>query len=127
MDENSGDIDWGQLPKDQRIDLTKDLFKAVSGVADLNRITISELIDQAFAGLPAVGTDYQSNFRRGNISAAKAKMMHRWLEENYFDLAQEFAPVGIPQKQNPQSQHLTPCAHHGTTGFDGFSQVMSVT
>ncbi|ABG31462.1 hypothetical protein CEP88_19000 [Roseobacter denitrificans] len=92
MDKNSGDIDWDQLPKDQRIDLTKNLFKAVSGVADLNSITIAELIDQAFLGLPKVGTDYDSNFRRGNVSAAKAMLMHRWLEENHFELAKTFAP-----------------------------------
>jgi predicted DNA-binding ribbon-helix-helix protein len=79
MDKNSGDIDWVQLPKEERIRLTKDLYKAVSGVADLKGVTIVRLIDEVFKGLPAVGTDYESNFRRGNISAAKALLMHRWL------------------------------------------------
>jgi len=91
MDENSGDIDWLRLSKAERVPLTKDLYHAVSGVADANDVTILELIDKAFIGLPAVGTDYASNFRRGNISAAKALLMHRWLEENHFDLAQKFA------------------------------------
>jgi hypothetical protein len=92
MDKNTGDIDWMQLPKEERVLLTKDLYKAVSGVADLNGVTIVRLIDEAFKGLPAVGTDYESNFRRGNISAAKALLMHRWLEDNHFDLAKRFAP-----------------------------------
>lgn len=114
MDKNSGDIDWDHLPKDQRIDLTKDLFKAVSGVADLNSITIAELIDQAFKGLPKVGTDYDSNFRRGNISAAKTMPMHRWLEENHFDLAQKFAPDLF--HTNPKSAWDCFIDEHAMTG-----------
>lgn len=92
MDENSGDIDWLRLSKLKRVPLTKDLYLAVSGVADAIDVTILELIDTAFAGLPAVGTDYASNFRRGNVSAAKAMLMHRWLEENHLELAKTFAP-----------------------------------
>ena len=88
----SEDIDWQKLSKEDRVHLTKKLFKAVSSVADATGVTILELIDRAFVGLPAVGTDYASNFRRGNISAAKALLMHRWLEENHFDLAKTFAP-----------------------------------
>jgi hypothetical protein len=88
----SEDIDWQKLSKEDRAHLTKKLFKAVSSVADATGVTILELIDRAFVGLPAVGTDYASNFRRGNISAAKAVLMHRWLEENHFDLAKTFAP-----------------------------------
>ena len=92
MDENSGDIDWLRLSKAERVPLTKDLYLAVSGVADATDVTILQLIDTAFVGLPAVGTDYASNFRRGNVSAAKAMLMHRWLEENHFDLAQKLVP-----------------------------------
>lgn len=114
MDENSGDIDWKNIPKDERSELTKALFEAVSGVADLNSITIAELIDQAFKGLPAVGTDYQSNFRRGNISAAKAMRMHRWLEENHFDLAQKFAPDLF--QTNPKSAWDCFIDEHAMTG-----------
>lgn len=88
----SEDIDWQRLSKEDRAPLNKELFKAVSSVADATGVTILELIDKAFVGLPAVGTDYSSNFRRGNISAAKALLMHKWLVENHFDLAQKFAP-----------------------------------
>lgn len=92
MKNNSGDIDWMQLPKEERARLTKDLYKAVRGVADLNGMTVVLLIDAALNGLSAVGTDYASNFRRGNIAAAKAVLIHRWLEENHFNLAKTFAP-----------------------------------
>ena len=92
MDKNSGDIDWMQLTKAERVVLIKDLYQAVRGVADLTSTTVVQLIDQALQGLPAVGTDYESNFRRGNIAAAKAALIHRWLEENHFDLARTFAP-----------------------------------
>jgi hypothetical protein len=101
MDENSGEIDWLRLSKSKRVPLTKDLYLAVSGVADAIDVTILELIDTAFAGLPAVGTDYSSNFRRGNVSAAKAMLMHRWLEENHFELAQKLAPELF--QTNPKS------------------------
>ena len=88
----SEDIDWLKLSREDRAPLTKELFKAVSSVADATGVKIQELIDGAFVGLPEVGTDCSSNFRRGNISAAKALLMHKWLVENHFDLAQNFAP-----------------------------------
>ncbi|MEP1610529.1 MAG: hypothetical protein ABJL72_01265 [Roseobacter sp.] len=86
------DINWDRLSKEERAPLNLALFRAISGVADLTGVTIRTLVDQALAGFPAVGTDYESNFRRGNISAAKAMLMHRWLEEYHFDLAKTFAP-----------------------------------
>ena len=92
MDENSEDIDWRALSKEERVALTLRLYRAVSGVADAQRITIRQVIDQAFKGLPEVGTDYESNFRRGNTSVEKAQLVHQWLELNHFDLAKIFAP-----------------------------------
>lgn len=86
------DIDWLRLSKAERVPLTKDLYLAVSGIADAIDVKIVELIDTAFVDLPGVGTDYASNFRRGNVSAAKAMLVHRWLEKNHFDLAKTFAP-----------------------------------
>lgn len=92
MEKNLVDIDWMQLPKAERVVLTKDLYQAVRGVADLSNMTVVQLIDEALKGLPAVGTDYESNFRRGNISARKAVLIYQWLEENHFDVAKTFAP-----------------------------------
>ncbi|MDG1431916.1 MAG: hypothetical protein P8Q23_10130, partial [Paracoccaceae bacterium] len=86
---------------------------------------ISELIDQGFTGLPAVGTDYQSNFRRGNISAAKAKLMHQWLEQNHFDLAHKFAPNLF--QTNPKSAWDRFVAANAITGNLRIVQLRSET
>lgn len=92
MDENSGDIDWQALPREERPAMTIRLYAALSGVAKAQRITITQMFDEAFKGLPEVGTDYGSNFRKGNASAVKAQLMHQWLEVHHFDLARTFAP-----------------------------------
>ena len=61
-----------------------------------------------------MGTDYLSNFRRGNIAAGKAMMIHQWLSENQFEIAQKAAPDLF--QFNPKSEWDQFVEHHAIVG-----------
>ncbi len=92
MDDDSGEIDWLNMPRAERIELTKALYKAARYVVQVTGENIEILIDHALGAPQKHGTDYDSNFRKGEIAAAKAMLIHRYLEENHCDLARKTAP-----------------------------------
>lgn len=99
MGSDDGEIDWLGLPKAEKEAATKKLYKTLSAVASATDQTIDAMVIAALPTEP--GSDYRSNFRRGNIAAAKAQLIHRHLEEHHFDLAQQFEPSLF--QTNPKS------------------------
>jgi hypothetical protein len=85
-------IDWMRASKADRTEPNKQLYKALMEVKAIIRRPIDLMMDDAFGEPNTTGTDYISNFRRGNIAAGKAMMIHRWLAENHFEIAQKAAP-----------------------------------
>lgn len=88
MDKNSDDIDWLDLTKDELVHAIITLHKAVKAVAIATNEKIPTVIDIAMAGHFAPGKGFDRNMRSGNIAAAKAMVIHRWLEQNHFPIAQ---------------------------------------
>lgn len=89
---NPDEFDWMQASRQERIEPSKALYRVLRAVANVTGDHIDILMDQAFGETVTLGTDYISNFRRGNIAAGRAMTIHRWLEQNHFDVAQAVAP-----------------------------------
>ncbi|WVX47999.1 hypothetical protein ROLI_010760 [Roseobacter fucihabitans] len=87
--------------RQERTEPSKALYRALRAVSDVTGEHIDILMDQAFGETATLGTDYISNFRRGNIAAGRAMMIHRWLEQNHFDVAQNASPTLF--QVNPKS------------------------
>lgn len=93
------EIDWLNLPRDARIATMQKLYKAVSAVAASTDQRIDDLM---LAALPVPpGEHDRKNFGKGKMAAAKAKLIHKYLEETHFELAQTFAPSLF--RTNPKS------------------------
>jgi hypothetical protein len=101
VDKKSEDIDWMVLGAAERVEPTKLLYKALRAVSDITGREVDLLMDDAYGEPNTTSSHYASNFRRGNVAAGKAMMIHRWLEENYFATAQIAAPELF--QANPKS------------------------
>ncbi|MDW3181634.1 hypothetical protein [Roseobacter sp.] len=99
--ENPDEFDWMKASRQKRIEPSKALYRALRAVSDVTGEHIDILMDQAFGETVTLGTDYISNFRRGNIAAGRAMMIHCWLEQNHFDVAKEATPELF--RVNPKS------------------------
>lgn len=84
-------IDWMNANKADRTEPTKQLYKALRAVSDITGRDVDLLMDDAYGEPNTTSPNYASNFRRGNIAAGKAMMIHRWLAENHFEVAQTAA------------------------------------
>lgn len=76
----------------ERVEPTKLVYKALRAVSDITGREVDLLMDDAYGEPNTTSSHYASNFRRGNIAAGKAMMIHDWLEENHFATAQVAAP-----------------------------------
>ncbi|WP_220750440.1 hypothetical protein [Jannaschia pagri] len=74
----------------------KQLYRALRAVADLSNIHIEVLIIRAVGQDIVFGTDYISNFRRGNIAQARARKIHSWLSQNHWADVHEVVPDLFP-------------------------------
>ncbi|MBN7787456.1 hypothetical protein JYP51_21215 [Ponticoccus gilvus] len=83
----------------ERTEAVQKLFRAISGVASAKGTTIAAMIDQINDPVEPTGPDH-SNFRKGKLSAAKAKLIHDYLEAHCFDQAKALEPDLFPM--NPQ-------------------------
>ncbi|WP_317054531.1 hypothetical protein [Roseovarius rhodophyticola] len=86
------EFDWMHASKAERVEPTKKLFLALKAVSDITGRAVDLLMDDAYGTPNTTSPHYASNFRRGNIAAGKALMIHRWLEENHFEIAKTAAP-----------------------------------
>lgn len=92
MDKNIEEFDWTTASREDRIEPTKALYKALRTASDVTGQSIDAMIIEALGQNIELGTDYISNFRRGNIAAGRAMLIHRWLERHHFDIAQDASP-----------------------------------
>lgn len=86
------EIDWMHLPASERVEPSKLLYKALKAVSDVTGREIDLLMDDAYGEPNTTSPHYASNFRRGKVAAGKAMMIHTWLAENHFKIAQTVAP-----------------------------------
>ena len=90
--EECGEIDWLNLPRPERIERTKELYQAVRHVATVTGATVETLIEAAYGAPQVFSADPHRNFRKGELAAPKAQTIHRYLEQNHFELARLAAP-----------------------------------
>lgn len=82
------EIDWLQASEDER----KRLYIATRAVTDATNTSIEAIMDKALGRKILMGTDYQSNFRRGKIRKAYAKLIYEYLAEHHVEIARKIAP-----------------------------------
>ncbi len=114
MNNKYEDLDWMVLSAADRIEPTKLLYKALRAVSDITGREVDLLMDDAYGEPNTTSPHYASNFRRGNIAAGKAMMIHHWLEQNHFDTAQIASPALF--QINPKSAWDSFVEAHAITG-----------
>lgn len=100
------DIDWVSMSGAERLEPTKALYRAFITVAEHNGINADLMLDRALGEAQERGIDYASNFRAGKISKVRAKAIHLWLAQNYFEMAKATAPDLFPYRPVSAFQHF---------------------
>ena len=71
----------------------KQLYPVLKALADQDpRLTPELVMDQANGAPIPRGIDYMNNVRKGDFSSTLAAIIHRWLFENHFRLANTISP-----------------------------------
>lgn len=78
-------------------DAIKALYKVMRALEASSNTHLEVLIDQAVGQPQAVGHDYRSNFRAGNIAQWKAKLIHLWITKHHRDIGFGIAPELFPR------------------------------
>lgn len=76
----------------------KQLYKVLRALADLDPSeTVETLFDKGVGKTVARGIDYMNNVRKGDYSSTFAALIYRWLLEQHFPIAHQFAADIFPQ------------------------------
>ncbi len=92
------DMDWVAMSLAQRIAPTKALYRAFAAVAKRHGIKRDLLLFEVLADSAPSGTDYFNNFCNGQMDQHKARDVHLWLAQNYFEVVNQREPDLFPHK-----------------------------
>lgn len=83
------------------------LYPVLKALAELDPRKTPELLMDDAVGYPvARGQDYIRNMRRGEIAATYAALIHQWLLEHHFGLANRLAPEIFPETPEQRWQAI---------------------
>ncbi|QFT63787.1 hypothetical protein [Roseivivax sp. THAF30] len=105
------EVNWLDITTAEKTKAVQNLYKAISAIAAATDQTIDSLYYRALPDQEV--SEYQSNFRRSNIAAAKAKLIHFYLKEYYFETGRKLAPELFHIRPGSAFERFVEARRHG--------------